>query len=75
MLIYTVKAFPVVNEAQIDIFLESPCFLYDPMNADNLISGSPAFSKPSLYIWMVSVHIMLKPGLKNFKHNLTSIQN
>ena len=72
---YTVKAFSVVNEAQVDVFLEFPCFIYDPMNADNLISSFPAFSKPSLYIWMMSVHIVLKPGLKNSKQNLTSVQN
>ena len=48
---HTVKGFRVVNETEIDVFLEFPCFLYDPMNAANLISGSSAFSKPSLNIW------------------------
>ena len=41
-------------------------------NVGNLISSSSAFSKPSLYIWKFSVHIMLKPRLKDFEHNLTS---
>ena len=40
----------VVNETEVDVFLEFPCFLYDPVNAGNLISGSSAFSKPSLDI-------------------------
>ena len=48
-MIHTVKGFSIVNEA--DIFLEFPCFLYDPMDADNFISGSSAFSKPSFSIW------------------------
>ena len=75
VVIHTVKGFSVVNEAEVDIFLEFPCFLYDPVNVGNLISGSSAFSKPSLYIWKFSVHILLKPGLKNFEHNLTSVWN
>ena len=49
VMIHTVKGFSIVNEA--DIFLEFPCFLYDPMDADNFISGSSAFSKPSFSIW------------------------
>ena len=45
-----VRGFSIVIEAEVDVFLEFPCFLYDPMNVGNLISGSSAFSKPSLYI-------------------------
>ena len=56
-------------------FLEFPCFLYDPANVDNLISGSSAFSKPSLIIWKFLVHVILKPSLENFEHNLTSTNN
>ena len=44
-MIHTVKGFNVVNETEVDVFLEFPCFLYDPMNVGNLISGSSAFSK------------------------------
>ena len=51
-------------------FLESPCFFYDPTNFGNLISGPSTFSKPSLYIWKLSVHILLKPSLKDFGHYL-----
>ena len=39
------KAFSIVNEAEVDIFLEFPCFFYDPAYVGNLISGSSAFSK------------------------------
>ena len=39
------------NETEVDVFLEFPCFLYDPANVGNLISGSSAFSTPRLYIW------------------------
>ena len=73
VVIHTVKGFSVVNEA--DSFLEFSCFFYDPTNVGNLISGSSAFSKPSLYIWKFSVHILLKPSLKDFEHNLASMRN
>ena len=57
------KVFSVVNEAKVNDFLEFPCFLYDPVNVGNLISGSSAFSKPSLYIWKFLVHLVPKPTL------------
>ena len=50
-MIRTVKDFSVVNEAEVDIFLKFPCFLYDPMNAGDLVSGYSAFYKSSLYFW------------------------
>ena len=68
VMIRTAKGFSIVNEAEIDILLEFPCFSYDPMDADNLIFGSSAFSKSSLYIWNFSVHVLLKPSLKDFEH-------
>ena len=64
---HTIKGFSIVNETEVDAFLEFPCFLYDPMDVGNLISGFSAFSKPSLYIWNFSVHILLKPSLKDFE--------
>ena len=73
--IHKVKGFSVVNEAEIDVFLELPCFLYDPTDAGNLNSESSTFSKSSLYIWKFSVHILLKPGLKDFERYLTSMRN
>ena len=54
--------------------MKLPCFLHDPTNVGNLISGSSAFSKPSLYNWKLSVHILLKPGLSDFEHNPASIE-
>ena len=71
--IHTVKGFSVVSEAE-DVFLEFPCFLCDPVDAGNLISGSYAFSKSSLYIWKFSVHILPKPTLKDFEHNLLACE-
>ena len=68
VVIHTIKGFHIVNEAELDAFLEFPCFLYDPANVGNMISGSSAFSKPSLNIWKFSVHVMLKPSLKDFEH-------
>ena len=67
------KGFSIVNEAEVDIFLEFPCFLYDPMDVGNLISGSFDFSKSSLNIWKFLVHILLKPSLKDFEHYLASM--
>ena len=57
--IHTVKDFSIVNETEVDVFLEFLCFLYDPENVGNLVSGSSAFSKSSLYAWKFSVHVML----------------
>ena len=49
VVIHKVKGFSIVNEAEIDVFLELPCFLHDPLNVGNLISGSSASSKPNFY--------------------------
>ena len=58
---HTVKDFRVASEAEVDVFLEFPCFLSNPTDIGNLISGSYAFSKSGLYIWKFSVHILMKP--------------
>ena len=58
-----------------DIFLEFPCFFYDPEYAGNLISDSSAFLKSSLYIWKFLVHVLLKHSLKDFEHNLADLWN
>ena len=63
-----IKGFGIVNKAEVDVFLEVSCFLHDPVDVDNLISGSSAFSKTSLNIWKFMVHILLKSGLENFEH-------
>ena len=64
VVIYTVKGFSVVNQAEVDVFLELSCFFYDPMDVGNLISGSSAFSKSSMYIRKFLVHVLLKPSLR-----------
>ena len=66
IVIHTVKTFSIVNEAEVDVFLELSCFFYDPTDVGNLISDSSAFSKSRLNIWKFSVHILLKPSLENF---------
>ena len=68
IVIHTAKCFGLVNKAEIDVFLELSCFFDDPADVGILISGSSAFSKTSLNIWKFTVHIQLKPGLKNFEH-------
>ena len=71
IVIRTVKAFGIVNKAEIDVFLELSCFFDDSEDVGNLISGSSAFSKTNLNIWKFMGHVLLKPGLENFKHYFT----
>ena len=73
VVIHTVKGFSVVNEAEVDVFLEISCFFYDPTDVGNFISGSSAFSKSRLYIWKFLVHVLLKPRLENFEHYFASM--
>ena len=73
VVIHTVKGFSIVTEAEVDVFLEFPCFFYEPIDIGNLTSGSSAFSKSSLYIWNFSVYILLKPNLKDFANYLASM--
>ena len=70
---HTVKGSGIVNKAEIDVFLELSCFFHDPADVGNLVSGSSAFSKTSLNNWKFTVHVLLKPGLENFKHYFTSV--
>ena len=75
-MIHTVKGFGVVNKTDVDVFLELSCFFDDPTDVGNLISGSSAFSKSSLNMKVhvsYTVHILLKPGLKNFEHYFASV--
>ena len=73
--IHTVIDFKVVNEAEVDVFLEFPHFLHDPMNVDSLLSGSSAFSKSRLYICKFLVHILLKSIVNGFEHYLATMRN
>jgi len=73
VVIHTVKGFSIVNEVEVD-FLEFSCFFCDLMHIVNLISGSSAFSKSSLYTWKFPVHLLLKPSLKDFEHYLETCE-
>ena len=73
IVIHTIKGFSVVNEAAVDVLLEFSCFFYDTTDVGNYISDSSAFSKSTLYMWKFSVHVMLKPSLKDFEHSFASM--
>ena len=76
VVVHTVKSFSVLNEAEVDFILffkKFPCFFYYPVDVGNLISASSAFSKSSLYIWKFSIHLLLKPSLKDFEHYFVSM--
>ena len=73
VVIHTVKAFGIVNKAEVDVFLEPSFFFDDLADVGNLISASSAFSKTSLNIWKFTVHILLKPGLENFENYFTTV--
>ena len=73
VVIHTVTGFSIVNEAEVDVLWEFACFFYDPVYVGNLISGSFAFSKSSLYICKFSVQVQLKPSLKDFENYLASM--
>ena len=75
VVIHTVKGFGIVNNTEVDVFLEFSCFFDDPMDVSNLISSSSAFSKSSLNIWKFTVHVLLKPGLENVEHYFVSMCN
>ena len=75
IVIHTVKGLSIINEAEVDVFLKFSCFFSDPADVGNLISGSSAFSKFSLYIWKFLGSYMMKPSFKDFEHNLASMWN
>ena len=73
VVIHTVKGFGIVDEAELDVFLELSCFFDDPADVSNLISGFSAFSKTTLHILKFRVHLLLKPDLENFEHYFTRV--
>ena len=73
VVIHRDKGLSVVNEAEVNGFLEFSGFFYDPADAANFISGSCAFCKSRLNIWKFSVRILLKLGLENFQHYFASV--
>ena len=62
----------IVNQAEIDVFLELCCFFSNPTDVSSLISGS-VFCKTNLNIWKFMVHVLLKSGLENIDHYFTSV--
>ena len=66
--IRTVKGFSIVDETELDAFLEFPSFLYDPENVAICFLVPLPFSKSGLGIWKLLVHIML-----NLASNILSI--
>ena len=62
-MIHTVKGFRIVDETEVDVFLEFPGFLYDPANVGNLIFVSSAFVNPAWTVWKFLVPVMLKPSM------------
>ena len=70
----TVKGFSIVNEEEVDVFLELSCFFDDPTDVGNLISGSSAFSKSSLNLWKFMVHILLEPDVENLSITLLACE-
>ena len=73
IVIHTVNSFGIVNKAEVDVFLALSCFLDDPKDVGNLISGSSAFSKTSLNTWKFMFHVLLNPDLENFEHYFASM--
>ena len=72
VVICTIKGFSIINEAEVNVFVEFPFFLYDPVDFGNLISGSSTFSKSSLYIWKFLVNVLLKSSFQDFERYLVS---
>ena len=75
VVIHTVKVFSIVNEAEVDVFLEFSCFFCDPTDVVSLISGSSVFFKSILNIWKFLIHELLIPSLDNFEHCFARMWN
>ena len=75
VVIHTVKGFCILNETEVDAFLEFSFFNYNPTDAGYLTYGSSAFSKSNLYVWKSLIHVLLKPSFKNSEHYLADVRN
>ena len=71
-MIHRGKDFSIVDETEVNVFLEFPCFFYDPADVGSVICGSSAFSKSILNSWKLLVHVLLKPSVENFEHFFAS---
>ena len=69
------KDFSLVNEAEVNVFLELSCVFCDTTYVVNLISCSSAFSKSNVNIWNFLIHVLLKHHLENFEHFFGSMWN
>ena len=72
IVVHTIKGFGIVNKAEVDTFLELSCFLHDPEDVGNLISGSSAFSKTGLsltqfFFFSLSLELMITQQTTQFK--------
>ena len=80
-MIHIAKGFGVANKAEIDVFIEFPClfvclFVFDDrMYVCNMIFDSSAFSKSSLNMWKIMVHVLLKSGLEDFENYFSKVLN
>ena len=75
IVIHRVKGFGIVNNAEMDVFLELSCCFDDPADDGNLLYGSSTFSKTTLNIWKFTVHALLKPGLENLEHYFAGVRD
>ena len=73
VVIHTVKGFGIVNKKEVDVSLELSCFFDDLCMLAIWFLVPLAFSKSSLNIWKFMVHVLLKPGLKNFEYYFASV--
>ena len=58
VVIHIVKDFTIVNEAGVDVYLEFPCFSYDPTDVGNYSSWTPGSSQFT-YCWRLAWRICL----------------
>ena len=72
---HLVKGFSIISEAEVDVLLELPCLLHHPKSVGNLIIGSSASSKSSLYIWKFLVHVLLKPSCCSITKSCLTVCN
>ena len=71
-MIHTVKSFRVVNEAEVDVFLEFSHFFDDLTDMGHLKPGSSAFAKSSWNILKFTFYILMT-WLGDFEHHFASV--